>query len=358
MWGAAFVGFWTLMALLGAAQAYVSQMIWDEPIPWQVAVIRSFKEWYGFGLMAVLVLLFCSYVNFDAKRKFRWFLIHLAAAPVFAVAYVALLSWLLAGEISMQTGEVLSFGYLFQKMAIHYVIMTFTFYWIVVYAHLGWRYYRGYQERELQTVQLQRELSEARLAALRMQLNPHFLFNTLHAVSALITTNPEAAERVVARLSDLLRSTLDSSKPQEVPLSEEIQFLEKYLLIEQARFEDRLHISTEIASDSTHALVPYLVLQPLVENAIRHGIEPMDTLGRLEIKAQRRDSILELQVIDNGKGLQLDSGVQLFEGIGLSNTRSRLRHLYGELQKFELLEQPSGGVCVRIEIPFHTVSRN
>src|SRR5262249_2814360 len=153
--------------------------------------------------------------------------------------------------------------------------------WVIVFGHLFWSYYHRFREGEMQTAKLQRELVEARLEALRMQLNPHFLFNTLHAISALIHEQPDAADRMVARLSDLLRLTLDPSKPQEVPLSEEMAFLQGYLEIEQTRFSERLHVTKDIETGTESALVPFLLLQPLVENAIRHGIEPREERGCL-----------------------------------------------------------------------------
>jgi LytS/YehU family sensor histidine kinase len=222
-----------------------------------------------------------------------------------------------------------------------------------VLAHLGWTYYQGFREREKQTAALQRELVEARLEALRMQLNPHFLFNTLHAVSSLIHDDPEAADRVVARLSELLRLSLDHSKPQEVSLNEELAFLDRYLEIELTRFADRLKIERQIDPGVRNALVPYLILQPLVENAIRHGIEPREDSGHLAICARRNDGSLELRVTDDGAVLADPGAAHPREGIGLSNTRSRLRHLYGENFRFELVEARGGGLEARIEIPYH-----
>jgi two-component system, LytTR family, sensor kinase len=187
-----------------------------------------------------------------------------------------------------------------------------------------------------------------------MQLNPHFLFNTLHAVSALIHEDPEAADRVVARLSELLRLSLDQTKPQQVPLHEELVFLDRYLEIEQTRFSDRLKVEKQVSPDVERALVPYLILQPLVENAIRHGIEPREDQGKVIISACRSNGMLQLRITDNGAGLveQDDAGAR--EGIGLSNTRSRLKHLYGEDYRLELTSAAGGGLEARIDIPYRT----
>jgi LytS/YehU family sensor histidine kinase len=183
-----------------------------------------------------------------------------------------------------------------------------------------------------------------------MQLNPHFLFNTLHAISALVHKDVEAADRMIARLSDLLRYALESTDAQEVPLRQELGFLNRYLEIEQTRFGDRLTVRLDIAPETLDALVPNLVLQPLVENAIRHGIEPRAKPGRIDLRARRENGRLKLEVCDNGVGLP--SGRIPEEGVGLSNTRARLQQLYGEGHCFELGDAPGGGLMVSVELPF------
>jgi two-component system LytT family sensor kinase len=348
-WAIAFLAFFTLMSLISATQSYVIQLTWDKPVEWSLALRRSFKEWYAYALLALVALLLAR--RTFTLRRWAWVTLHSLSALGFALLHVVLISWLMAGETSVQTGETLTFTTLFEKLVLHYLFVNFSMYWIAIFAHLGWVYYLRYRERELQAVELQRELAESRLAALRMELNPHFLFNTLHAVSSLIHTNPPAADKVVARLSELLRLTLDQSKPQEVPLREELEFLEKYLSIEQTRFEDRLVVIREITPEAARANVPYLILQPLVENAIRHGIEPRETAGQLKIQASVCDGQLHLVVKDNGEGLK-DPGAAGRAGIGLSNVRSRLRQLYGDAARLELLNVPEGGVEARITLPY------
>jgi LytS/YehU family sensor histidine kinase len=303
--------------------------------------------------LAVGILWFCGKNRFDSAHVWRWIGRHLLAALLFSLCYVTALSWLLAGEISVQTGEILTFSYLLKKMGLHYVALNLMMYWLVVLGHLGWHYYTQYREREVVAAQLQKELVEARLQALRMQLNPHFLFNALHAVSALIHDNPDLADRVLARLSDLLRLSLDQSKPQEVPLHEEFAFLDHYLEIEQTRFADRLEVQKQVEPGAENALVPFLILQPLVENAIRHGIEPSPDPGLLRIQAVRKNGELHLRVSDNGMGLSNWAKTSKGEGIGLSNTRSRLKHLYGAAFRMEVREATPRGVETIISIPFH-----
>jgi len=329
----------------------------DHPFAWVPLIRQELKDWYACGLLSVGVFWFCGRNRLEPGRTGRWLAIHMAASLVFCSADAVLTAWLVAGESSvMFPGKILTFSYLMRTASLHYCVLNIIMYWFVVFAHLGWHYYQRYREREVQTVQLQRELVQARLNALRMQLNPHFLFNTLHAVSALIHENPEAADRVVARLSELLRLSLDQSKPQEVPLSEEVAFLDRYLDIEQIRFADRLKITKDIDPTTQQALVPYLILQPLVENAIRHGIEPREELGQLGIRASKSNGRLELRITDNGAGLPAKAMPAACEGIGLANTCSRLRHLYGDDFRFELAEANGGGLEARIDIPFHTAA--
>jgi two-component system, LytTR family, sensor kinase len=350
-----FVAVWTVIALAESASTYVAQLKYDKPVTWELALRRSFKEWYSFGLLAVGIVYLCNRVRLESGRLRQWIAVHFTASILFSPLYVAVISWLEAGEVSVQNGSVLTFSYLFGKLVVHYFVWDLILYWLVVMGHLGWSSYERHREHELEEAELKRQLVEARLDALRMQLNPHFLFNTLHTVSALIHANPEAADRVVARLSELLRLSLDHSRAQEVPLNQELAFLNRYLEIEEARFADRLRVERHIEDGLQNALVPCLILQPLVENAIRHGIEQREEQGRLAIRAQRNNGILELSVTDNGSGLPEDTGA-LREGIGLSNTRSRLRHLYGDDQRLELRSVPGGGLEARITIPYRTPS--
>jgi two-component sensor histidine kinase len=340
------VGLWTVLALSSGVSTYVSQLLYDKPVGWDLAMRRSFKEWYSIGFLAFGILWLCNRVRLQAVGFRRWLVIHLGAAVVFSALCVALVSWLTAGERSVQDGSILTFSFLFKKLGVHYFVWDVMLYWTIVVGHLGWTSFQGYREREVQAAQLQQQLVEARLQALRMQINPHFLFNTLNTVSALIHDNPHAADRMVVRLSELLRRTLDHGETQEIALREEIEFLKGYLEIEEARFGDRLAVELRVEPGTEDLLVPYLLLQPLVENAIRHGIEPREEPGRIEISVRRDGDRLELRVKDNGDGI-----AHKREGIGLSNTRWRLAHLYPDNFSFDLINGTSGGLEARIRIP-------
>jgi two-component system, LytTR family, sensor kinase len=221
-------------------------------------------------------------------------------------------------------------------------------------------YHRRFREREVAAAQLETQLATAHLQALRMQLNPHFLFNALHSAAMLTMIDPGGAHRVLVQLSALLRTTLDRSSAAEVPLSEEIDFVDRYLAIERIRFQDRLRVEMTIDDDALGAIVPNLILQPLVENAVRHGIARRTNAGALTIRGTRRGPALVLEVEDDGPGLP--GGWSLASskgsGVGLTNVRSRLEGLYGPEGRLELLTpadadaRPRTGVLARVTIPY------
>jgi LytS/YehU family sensor histidine kinase len=186
---------------------------------------------------------------------------------------------------------------------------------------------------------------------LKTQLHPHFLFNTLNAIAALIYTDVEAAERMLARLGDLLRLTLEDFGVQQAPLARELEVVRHYLEIEQARLGPRLRVDWRVAAEATDALVPTFLLQPLIENAIRHGISPRSKPGRIEVRAWRKGEELCLEVRDDGPGLRAEG--KAGGGVGLSNTRARLQHLYGTGQRFEIGNDAHGGCVARVVLPFY-----
>jgi signal transduction histidine kinase len=210
------------------------------------------------------------------------------------------------------------------------------------------------QERGREAIALQAQLAEARLDALRMQLNPHFLFNTLHAVSALVERDPAGVRKMIARLSELLRHTIDARAADEVTLREELAFLRRYLDIMEIRFQGRLQVTMNVAPEALDALVPNLVLQPIVENALEHGVSRVEGDGRLELSARIADDDLVVAVCDNGPGLG-ETASRDGSGVGLANTRARLAQLYGDAGALTLVPGDGGrGVRAEIVVPFHT----
>ncbi len=233
-------------------------------------------------------------------------------------------------------------------------------YWATVSICHAISNFRRSQQRERRTLELEASLAEAKLHALRMQINPHFLFNTLNAISTLVHTKPEAADNMIGNLSELFRASLDTTAEQEIPLRRELAFLSHYLEIEQTRFEDRLTVEQHFDPAILDALVPTFILQPLVENAVRHGIEPKRSPGLIKLTGYRQENILHLSVSDDGPGLAKASGKDdkraTSHGIGLANTRARLQELYPGKFEFKLTSEAASGCLVILEIPYHTTS--
>jgi signal transduction histidine kinase len=336
--------FWTLIGLSFAFQFYISSAKAGLEVTWKQAVSYALGDWYVFAVLSIPVVWLARRFDFESGNRARSLAVHLPASLVFSLGYMILRAW-----VGRWQSEA-SFVEAFQPLLVKTWHFNLLIYWVIVAVSFAFDYYRKYRERELRTMELEKQLAQAKLQALQMQLNPHFLFNTLHSISSLMHQDVEAADGMITQLSDLLRTALDSSDTQEVTLRQELEFLQRYLKIEQTRFGSRLSVKTDIAPDTLDARVPNLILQPLVENAIRHGIEPHAKPGRVELRAKREAGTLVLEVCDNGAGLRKD--VPSEERVGLSNTRARLRTLHGEAHGFELRDAPGGGLLVRLVIPF------
>jgi two-component system LytT family sensor kinase len=211
-------------------------------------------------------------------------------------------------------------------------------------------------DRQTRATQLEKSLARAQLQNLRLQLQPHFLFNTLNTISSVMYENVRVADRMIARLSDLLRMSLEQGGAQEVPLEREIEFLNLYVETMKARFEERLNVAIETGEDTLGALVPPLLLQPLVENSIRHGADPDSSIVNVRVSARRENGLLRLEVRDHGPGLGVTREAALRKGIGLSNTAERLERLYGSAHPVGIENAPNGGLVVTLRVPFHVDS--
>ncbi len=222
---------------------------------------------------------------------------------------------------------------------------------IVIAAH-ALLYYQNFRASELTQSSLKTQLAQAQLRALKMQLHPHFLFNTLHSISSLVLEDPPKANSMIAQLGDFLRLTLENSNQQLVSLKEETEFLRCYLEIEQVRFGDRLTVALELEPQTLSVQVPHLILQPVVENAIQHAIAPRTARGHINIEAKRLNDLLRLEVRDDGPGIASNDALLGTEGVGLSNVRARLHQIYGSNFRFELMNARNGGLTVVMEIPF------
>jgi LytS/YehU family sensor histidine kinase len=227
-----------------------------------------------------------------------------------------------------------------------------SIYWLLLLVNHVINYYNSYRKGRLQAERLRTELVQSQLEALKMQLHPHFLFNTLHSISALLNKDVAGARSMITRLGDFLRMTLENAGTQEVTLQQEMEFLNGYLEIERVRFRDRLTTVVNVDPQMLDVPVPNLILQPIVENAMRHAIATRSSCGRIEITAAPRNGSLRIEVKDNGPGLPVDQdGIHLRKGVGLANTKARLERLYGTDHLLELTNDPAGGLIVTLEIP-------
>lgn len=342
-------GLWTAIGLSFAIQFYLSSSKAGWPITWWQALRSSLSDWYVFALLSVPTIHLCRRFRLERGSLGRNALIHAGFSLLFSIAYIVLRA-AIASLPGDSAGGQASFAKAFEPLLLKTFHYNLWVYWVIVAVRHAFDYNHRLHERELRNSELETRLARAKLQALQMQLNPHFLFNTLHTVSALMHQDVERADKMIAKLSDLLRQALDKSETHLVPLREEIGFLNNYLEIEQTRFGERLQVRIDIPETLMEAMVPNLVLQPLVENAIRHGIEPHARQGLVTLTAAtREDGRLELAVTDNGGGLSNRKSSR--QGIGVANTRARLAQLYGANQEFALDNAPGGGVSAKIILP-------
>jgi signal transduction histidine kinase len=342
---ALFFGGWTAFGLFFAGHTCLSAAYQGRPTQWQWMLTIWLLFSYIFCGLTPFILWMARRYPLDRHTWMRRLPLHIAAAigvAVLATVICSPLSRLLGGEWR-QPFSLTSMLDLF-VLAGQYDILI---YWVVLGLNHTIDYYGRYQERELQAAQLQAQLAQAQLDMLKMQLHPHFLFNTLNSISVLMQTDVQAAKHTLVCLSHLLRGALQASKSHEVALRQEVEFLQSYLEIERMRFQDRLSTSVRVAPETLDAQVPYFILQPLVENAIHHG-----GAGLVEVTAERSDGQLHITVSDSGPGVQDDPPRGSGNGIGLTNTRTRLEKMYGSDYRFDLRKSPEGGCTVAIRIPF------
>ena len=343
---------WTVIALFFTGQLYYSRLLSEKPLTWREAASSQFIYPYLWALGTVLVLWLADRFPVEGRLWRRNVPLHLAIATGFVVVISGLFQIIYFFLVVSGPGKHYEPATTLQWI-IYNSSENYGIYGLLLLLNQVFRYYRRFREGELRASRLQMQLTQAQLEALKMQLQPHFLFNTLHSISALLHRDPDAADRMIARLGDFLRLTLENSGAQEVSLQKELEFLTCYLEIERVRFQDRLTTSVEVEPAALDTPVPNLILQPIVENALRHGIAQTRGPGRVEISAKREDGALRIRVRDNGPGLlaipRPDDGLR--EGLGLSNTRARLEQLYGAAHRFELENAPGGGLLVTLEIP-------
>jgi sensor histidine kinase YesM len=347
---------WTLFGFFFAAQGYANGVFFGKTAPF----IAQLSLWlicgYGWMILTPIVLFFSVSFQIKSGQLQRNLLIQLLLSIFISIIHLLLFvsfTSLLMGI----AGNPFSFTEAFERLLFTNFHFDFLVYWALIGIFHLREINRRFVEREreaarlaLETSQLETKLAEARLEALKMQLQPHFLFNTLNSISVLMRDDVATANKMLVRLSELLRTALKSENSKTVSLQEELEFLRDYLEIEQMRFQDRLTIDFKIENETLDAKIPNLLLQPLVENAIRHGIAKLSENGKILIKSKRNNGFIELSVSDNGKGL--DELTISHNGIGLKNTKERLEKLYGEKQNFEIISSEKEGFTVNLKIPY------
>src|SRR5687767_6351360 len=344
----------TLLGIFSTLQAYrLTALNINDTMDievWRLLVL-NFAYWYVPAALTGTIFRIAQHFRVDTTGWPRALAVHALAAITFSVVHLAAMisvrAVLWPGRLFPGYGSWTSFVQRIYLTNLDWALMTYSAIVGLSYA-LG--YYRESQARAIGAAHLEARLAEARLKTLEAELHPHFLFNTLHAISTLVHTQPDAADRMISRLSDLLRLTFDRSGAAGVPLKEELEFLQKYLEIEQIRFQDRLAVKFDIDPETLDAEVPRMILQPLVENAIKHGIAPRSGQGLIQISARKQGDKVLIEVRDNGVGLSKNARARFSNGVGLSNTRARLECLYGSEQRLDFAEG-QGGLAVQMLIP-------
>jgi signal transduction histidine kinase len=343
-------GLATAIGLLFAAQWVINGSVTGHPVAWSYALAWVLPDWYLWAALSPLVFALASRFPVNRATGLRGIMIHLALGAIISLLHACLFA-LVTWRLPWAAIAHMPLGQLAVNLVRKKCLTNLLVYGALVGVEHTLAFRRREAERTLRASRLEGELARAHLQTLRMQLHPHFLFNALHVVSELIHRDPRAADRMVSRLGDMLRATLESDGKDEVPLRQELDLLERYLDIERVRFRDRLEVSICIAPDCLGAAVPSLILQPLVENAIHHGIASRPGASRVEIRAERAGASLRLHVSDDGGGLAAQTPVPP-SGIGLSNSRARLAQLYGQRQRLELRSGEGSGLEVVLEIPY------
>jgi signal transduction histidine kinase len=345
----------TVLGLFSALQSYrISTLNLRYPMDIEVGkiVILNLVYWYVPASFSPIVFRLGHRFRVDGPHWIRALGVHAFAAICFSIVHLAcmmstrLLLWESANKL-----PTVPWALFVQRLYLTNLDFTLMTYTTVLGLSYALHYSRESQARAVKEAQLETRLVEAKLRTLQAELQPHFLFNTLHAISSLVHTNPDGADRMISRLSDLLRLTFDRSGASRVSLQEELEFLQKYLEIEQTRFQDRLTVRFDVDPDTLDAEVPRLILQPLVENAIKHGVSPKPGAGLVQISTRRQGQKLWIEISDNGVGLSAGARARLRSGVGLSNTRDRLEVLYGADHRIQFSDETKG-LAVSLEIPF------
>ena len=341
-------GVWTIVALFFSTQAYFTN--WEpRSSPYTKDLLSQASACYLWALATPLVLWLSQRYRIERQNWLRRLLLHLVLS-LGVVSVILLLNYPMFMVLVGRAERISWFG-LFRFLYMN-LDRWLLIYWLILFINHAFNYYNSFRKGELKASELRTQLVQSQLEALKMQVHPHFLFNTLHSISAMLSKDTEGARKMITRLGDFLRLTLENSGSMEVTLKQEIEFLNGYLEIERIRFQGRLTTEIRVDPEVLDVPVPNLILQPIVENAMRHAIGN-STAGRVEVVAAPRNGVVRIEVRDNGPGIHAERilDARRGKGLGLANTQARLEGLYGDAASFELNNNPSGGLIVILEIP-------
>lgn len=343
------LGSWTVYGVLMAGQQLAFSASRGQPMTLLEVLPFAVTTAAVWAVLTVVVFALSRKFPLDRSPRLGSILVHMLGSVVVA-----------SSEVVLGYGFGIVYGWVdpaSQPFMVHF-LRGFPFnifvYWLLAGVAHGFTFYRRFRQRDAAAGRLATRLARAELDLLKSQLHPHFLFNTLTAISALMHRDVKAADRMLTRLSDLLRAALDHNAEQEVSLQEELEFLEAYIDIERVRLGERLTVELDVQSNVLDARVPHMILQPLVENAIQHGVATRVAPGRVTLVARGRRGMLDIEVCDDGPGVPPDAPV--LDGVGLANTRARLDQMYGDAYSFEPGNAPGGGFRVSLSIPFRPVA--
>jgi two-component system LytT family sensor kinase len=342
---------WTAVGLFFASYSPLwGRHVFKAPMSWDEALITNLTFYYIWACIAPLVLWLGKRFPFERATWISSLAVHVPTSVVVSAAQL-FVAELVSQSLSPEPLKLYDAFREIQRTVAVYFHMNLLTYWAVLGVGYGHEYYRKFRDREMRAVQLQSQLAEAQLQALKMQLHPHFLFNAFNTISSLMHRSVDEADRVLAVLGDLLRYSLQNVGVQEVALSEELEFLKQYLEIEHARFGDRLRVQFDVDPEVLDDKLPNLILQPLVENSVRYAVASRANGGSIEISARRDRNSLQIRIVDDGPGLPAGFNLQTSRGIGLRNSAARMEQLYGEEQKFELASRSPNGLQITITLP-------
>ena len=317
---------------------------------WGRYLLISLVQWWSWGLVTPFIFWLDARLPFKENQLFKRILAHLPVSVLVTILYSCVVL-ALGALFQLQPWSAIGGKYL-RATLFPAFLWSWLVYWVIIGVQQTVRYYQHYIDSELRVARMERSSSEARLNALRMQLDPHFLFNALNTVSSQVERNPKLARTMIEHLGDLLRLSLDARDKQEIPLTEELAFLDHYVAIQKIRFAENLSIEIQIDPEVKYALIPSLIVQPLVENAIRHGISRRASGGTVTVTAQHRPGQLQIRVADDGVGLPTGWTPETSSGMGLSVTRERILGLYPDgNSSFSVRRRRGGGTEVDILLP-------